>query len=253
MGKVTVEVLKKFGVENFVRAITADSASVNTAMFRILEREGYMDGFNTEDCHVRCMGHIINLAVQALLKELQVTAGIGELDEDDEVDDDEVLQATKLTQASYKVRQIIKKIRSSNQLWESFQAQAKVAKISPKRPILDMPVRWNSTYSMLERCLELRTAIDAVCRYSSLYLFFIFRFILIIFMVRLEERLYKYQISVDEWVLLQQLKDILDIFVQATEHLSGSNYPTLSAQLPFFSILATRIEQVCIFNYHIHF
>ena len=60
----------------------------------------------------------------------------------------------------------------------------------------------------------------------------------------MEKRLQKFQIQPDEWILIQRLKDILDIFVQATEHLSGSNYPTLSAQLPSFSVLAPRMESV---------
>ena len=87
-----------------------------------------------------------------------------------------------------------------------------------------MPVRWNSTHAMLERLLDLRPAIDAICR--------------------LEERLQKFRISPEEWALLQHLKDILDIFVKATEHLSGSTYPTLSMQLPYFSVLAARLESI---------
>ena len=57
-------------------------------------------------------------------------------------------------------------------------------------------------------------------------------------------RLHKFQLVHEEWVLLQRLKDILDIFVKATEHLSGSTYPTLSIQLPYFSILAARLEAI---------
>ena len=34
----------------------------------------------------------------------------------------------------------------------------------------------------------------------------------------------------------------MEIFVEATQYLSGSTYPTLSSQLPYFSILATQLE-----------
>ena len=61
---------------------------------------------------------------------------------------------------------------------------------------------------------------------------------------RSEARLQKFQLVPEEWILLQRLKDILDIFVKATEHRSGSTYPTLSIQLPYFSILAARLEAV---------
>lgn len=44
--------------------------------------------------------------------------------------------------------------------------------------------------------------------------------------------------------MLQRLKDILDIFVKATEHLSGSTYTTISTQLPYFSVLAGRLEAI---------
>ena len=50
----------------------------------------------------------------------------------------------------------------------------------------------------------------------------------------MEERLQKFQISTEEWTLIQRLKDILDIFIKATDHISGSTYPTLSIQLPYW-------------------
>jgi len=67
---------------------------------------------------------------------------------------------------------------------------------------------------------------------------------LIIHIIRLEERLRSLQIHADEWALLQKLKHILDIFIKAIEHLSGSSYPTLSAQLPYFAVLASHLETI---------
>lgn len=60
----------------------------------------------------------------------------------------------------------------------------------------------------------------------------------------MEVCLQKFQLLGDEWALLQRLKDILDIFVKATEHLSGSTYATISTQLPYFSVLAGRLEAI---------
>ena len=242
LGEVTINILNRFHIAGSLRAITADSASVNTAMFRNFEKEAMLSGFTQEDCHVRCMGHVINLAVQTLLKALRVTALDNEAHLVDE-DDTNLTDRSQIYAASYKSRKIIAKIRSSHRLWESLEAQSQAARISPKRPILDMPVRWNSTHAMLERILELRPAIDAVCRYVNLKIYYFIEILTNIY-CRLEERLQRFQLSIEEWSLLQHLKDILDIFIKATEHLSGSSYPTLSAQLPYFSVLATRLEAI---------
>ena len=50
-------------------------------------------------------------------------------------------------------------------------------------------------------------------------------------------------LSDEDWTLLTHLRSILDIFVKATEHLSGSSYPTLSVQLPYFVVLASHFEK----------
>ena len=167
LGQVTLNVLNRFNIAGAIRAITANSAAVNTAMFRNLEQGGLMFEFTQEDCHVRCMGHVINLAVQTLLKMLKTTATDNEAKLADEDEGDSLnKKETHLCQASFKARKIIAKIRASTRLWEALQAQSLAARISAKRPILDMPIQWNSTYSMLEQLLELRPAIDAVCRYK---------------------------------------------------------------------------------------
>ena len=77
---------------------------------------------------------------------------------------------------------------------------------------------------MLNRLLQLRPAVHAICQ--------------------LEQALRPYLLSEEDWNLIQRLKGILGIFVKATEHLSGSTYPTLSSQLPYFAILSSRLEKV---------
>ena len=72
--------------------------------------------------------------------------------------------------------------------------------------------------------IQLRPAVHAVCR--------------------LEESLKPYLLSEHDWSLVERLRSILNIFVKATEHLSGSSYPTLSVQLPYFVVLANRLEQL---------
>ncbi|RPB29937.1 hypothetical protein L211DRAFT_873845 [Terfezia boudieri ATCC MYA-4762] len=85
--------------------------------------------------------------------------------------------------------------------------------------ILTLEFSWNSIHDMLNRLIELRPVVHAVCR--------------------LEQLLRSYLLSDEDWNLLSRLQSILDIFVKATEYLSGSSYPTLSVQLPYFAVLAS--------------
>ena len=164
LGSILIEDVQKFQVVDAIRAITADSASVNTTMFCNLEREGHLSGFKQEDSHICYMGHVINLAIQSLLKTLQTIAIQNEAQLADEEEDTRENEGTQLSHTSYKTCKIIAKVRSSNQLWESLPAQAQAARIPIKQPILDMPIRWNSTYTILEPLLALHPAIYAVCR-----------------------------------------------------------------------------------------
>ena len=73
LGLVTINVLYRFNIAGSIRVITVDSPSVNTAMMPRLEHDALLGGFNREDCHIRCMGHVSNLAVQTLLHKRHVT------------------------------------------------------------------------------------------------------------------------------------------------------------------------------------
>ena len=50
---------------------------------------------------------------------------------------------------------------------------------------------------------------------------------------RLEDKLRPLQLTDNERDILNQLKSHLDIFAKATQHLSGSSYPTLSMLFGF--------------------
>ena len=76
---------------------------------------------------------------------------------------------------------------------------------------------------MIQRFLQLCPAIHAVCQ--------------------LEACLQVYTLSNEDWILLVELQSILQVFVRATEQLSGHSYPTLSSQLPYFVVLASHLEE----------
>jgi hypothetical protein len=81
------------------------------------------------DHHIRCFAHVVNLSVQSALKELK-----NEIDQ---------------------VRNLIIKCRSSPQRRQKFKEISNLNNISLS-PILDVSTRWNSTYEMINRALELK-------------------------------------------------------------------------------------------------
>ena len=88
------------------------------------------------------MAHIINWAVQELLSYLRVTAS--------DIQSNNTSKRSTITlrpsmdpifQVFGQGRAIIRKIHTSNLLWESFEAQSKATKLPPLKLILDMPIR----------------------------------------------------------------------------------------------------------------
>ncbi|KAK3193683.1 hypothetical protein Dsin_024993 [Dipteronia sinensis] len=119
---VIIEVLETYGITNRILSITLDNAYANTssiALFterNISQAGGYF-------FHQRYACHIINLIVQAGLKE--VSARID------------------------RIRYAISWIGSSNPRFREFGRHCTLNNLRPRQFQTDMPVRWNSTYLML--------------------------------------------------------------------------------------------------------
>ncbi|XP_039827183.1 zinc finger BED domain-containing protein RICESLEEPER 2-like [Panicum virgatum] len=106
------------------------------------------------------------------------------------------------------IRDSVKYVKSSQGRKQRFEKMIKEVGIScDKRPPLDVPTRWNSTYHMLKCALEYERAFEALTREDSQYV---------------------HEPLVEEWKMAKKLCDILKTFCDATEVLSGSNYPTTS-------------------------
>jgi hypothetical protein len=124
--------------------------------------------FTVKEGDVRCIAHIINLAVQAALTALKAV-----LEEQSEAYRDElnaarlpsslISQAGSTASALIKLRKHIYVFRNRRAWRDSLNAQAIAASIKPKALSLDMPVRWNSTYRMVDSALELQIPITAHC------------------------------------------------------------------------------------------
>jgi hypothetical protein len=118
--------------------------------------------FTQAEGDVRCIGHVINLAVQAALKTLKAEPA-------EETETYQIIynsatiplefQKTDVVSAFYKLRRYVYIFRN-RRIWRvALQNQCKAHRIKYQKPTLDMPIRWNSTYNMIKRAFDLQKAI----------------------------------------------------------------------------------------------
>ncbi|CAO2168651.1 unnamed protein product [Urochloa humidicola] len=104
------------------------------------------------------------------------------------------------------IRDSVKYVKSSQGRKQRFEKLIQDVGISyEKRPSLDVVTRWNSTYHMLTCASEYKRAFQALTH---------------------DDIQYVHEPLVEEWKMAKKLCDILEKFSDATEILSGSNYPT---------------------------
>lgn len=97
--------------------------------------------------HFGCYAHTLNLAVSSALGSSEELNGL-------------------LTKA----RNIVSYFKRSTQAWEKLKKYQEQAGKSPKRPLQDVSTRWNSTFYMLRRLLEIKEEINSVlCNYIHVY------------------------------------------------------------------------------------
>src|SRR3954467_13586429 len=157
-------------------AVVTNNASNNGAFLQLVEENLRQEKilFDVKNQHVRCMAHVINLAVQSFLQYLTASNTVNnnsdisddiytyeDNDDDDDDDDDDNnnycdggnIDLTKLIIP--KLRKLIVKIRSSPQMRKRFALCCTTLEQKSKIVILDVKTRWNSTYDMIKRALEL--------------------------------------------------------------------------------------------------
>ncbi|KAK2637388.1 hypothetical protein Ddye_032180 [Dipteronia dyeriana] len=111
-----------------------------------------------------------------------------------------------------RIRDAISWICSSNPRFSEFKRHCKLNGLKPQRFQTDMPVRWNSTYLMLENCLEYDTTIT--CFYNMK-------------LAKTGQHSPKI-LTTDDWYVAKIFVEFLKIFYNATVTLFGVYYPTSS-------------------------
>jgi hypothetical protein len=109
------------------------------------------------------------------------------------------------------VRQGIKYIVASERRLKVFSEIARGLDLGCKKLILDVPTRWNSTYLMLETAIKFR---EVFPRYHRV------------------EQAFLWVVSPEEWEKVENVNQVLAVFNDVTNIVSGSDYPTSNLFLP---------------------
>jgi len=165
-------VLQDYGIVRNIGAIVADNATTNDTLCRAISkylREEEQVDWDPVFQRVRCIGHIINLAVQDFLFQdiinMQQLAAYDEEDERGNVEDEAGRRSTVRGIGSLgKLHNIVTFIRGSPGRTKRFK------KVAGRMIPLDNRTRWNSWYTMVQVALDHEGAVDVYTKanYDSL-------------------------------------------------------------------------------------
>jgi hypothetical protein len=217
-----VEACHGFRVMSKLLAVTSDNASNNDTFLANLEMvcEPQSIPFSRRSVHVRCAAHVINLAVQDFLGAFNSTA----LDSEDACAEDYTADSTAVSFIS-RLRKLVLKVRASVQRSDRLAIECTNAGVSPKKLILDVRTRWNSTHAMIERALKLREPLDAV--------------------IKAYPDLTNYRLTDREWQLLERVLPLLAAFETATDYLCTDAHPTLNTAVLAYDFLLKELDDYC--------
>lgn len=148
--------------------------------------------------HVPCFGQSIQLAVKA------------------------GLQLPAVAQVTARCRKVVGHFSHSCNAQNALAVKQVQLEVPQHKLIQEVPTRWNSTYEMMKRLLEQRTAVSAVLLGSK----------------RATTR--ELNLSPSELTQMELLVQILEPLAQATEMLSTDGYPSLSVMQPLLASLLKK-------------
>jgi hypothetical protein len=207
---LVLSTLKDYQIDQKLGFITADNHGANDTLCRALSEE--LEHWQPEQRRLRCLGHIINLAVQAFLHakdkeavELAISQSntpATTLDEQLSLlsDKDETAGWIKIAPLQ-KVLSFVRKLRSSDKLYNAFKRLAKKTIRAPN------DTRWNSYLATFEDAYSLRGHYQA-------------------FIADYHAQLLDCELSTTEWQLVEQTIQLLQPFKEATKQCEG-DYITL--------------------------
>ncbi|KAL6606746.1 hypothetical protein ACP70R_042399 [Stipagrostis hirtigluma subsp. patula] len=195
---VMLKSIQDWKIENKLSAVTLDNAANNGNMINLLKTnllEKHMLLGKGKLFHQRCAAHVLNLICQAGFAVLNPIVS--------------------------KIRESVKYIVGSPSRKEKFDEivqQLSIKTKSNKRPAIDIPTRWNSTYTMVTRAAEFKRAFQSLA---------------------VQDPQYKCQPTPEDWERADLLCKLLKVFNDATKVVSGTLYPT--SNLHFHEIWDVKV------------
>lgn len=188
-------------------------------------------GDDAKDLHFRCLSHVLNLGAQDMLKIFNTGSaehGEEEVPEPQAPDEENGLEEDLTELASIgeiitKVRHLFSKIRYSEQLREKLKSFCKIENIEYIEPVLDIKIRWNSTYDMLLAAVRLMQGLKLL--------------------ILSQDDLMQYFLSEIEWDSVGIIVNILFHFKKVSDLLCGEKYVTLPSVIAALNCMLDKIEQ----------
>ncbi|KAM6601327.1 hypothetical protein CsatA_020936 [Cannabis sativa] len=201
LSEVIIRCLTNWEIESKLFALTFDDCSIDDEIVvkikdQISQNRPLLD---RQLFDVRSAAHVLNSIVQDCIAALE-----------------EVIQ---------KIRGSVKFVKSSQLTQEKFDEMAQRAGIdSQKRLFLDSPVRWNTTYLMLETALEYRAAFSILQDHDPAY---------------------NSSLTDTEWEWTFSITGYLKLFVEITNVISGYKSPTANIYFPEICDIHMQLIEWC--------
>lgn len=141
---------------------------------------------------------------------------------DDEFDEEEVVEASNSV-VIVKMRNLVKKIRRSPKLRQKLNKLCIMYQVKYLVPIVDVKIRWNSSYNMINRAEHLMVPLKHLCIN--------------------EKTLSHLRVTSSDWSELSKIKALLVKFDRATKLISMARHPTISAYLPTLDWLIVSLRE----------
>jgi hypothetical protein len=203
---VLLPVLEDYGIVQKLGAIIADNAPTNNVLCRFIETHWRRElglAWSADQMRIRCIGHIINLIVQAFL--FTGLVKIDELESYDEQEKNGQLLFDEAKKLQFRLlgplgkgHNIVVYIRSSA------GRTAEWKELAGRMIPMDNRTRWNSWFIMLEVLLKLEPCVVKYCIDHG---------------EELEDDILTYQ----EWKKLRTIKEFLQPFYRATLFTEGDS------------------------------